>query len=363
MRVGHIDGLIDNLWEVAYDSGELAEAVTSLTISNLLGNTDQEYELIIRGRSGANNTLLGLRFNGDTGNNYGTQGLVGYDSTFAAFRDTGIAYIELSSAVLTSGNLYFGRFHIFAKSGYLRTVIGKVSEDIATTTITRIGTYGGVWSNTADEITSLTIHSTQANGLGIGTRIILLKKVSVSIGTKTGVLNVKGKVKNTWQEVYNNILTSAATSITISSLTGNTDVLYRLRIFCVGGAASSSLLKLLLNNDTGANYGMQEIYEVAGTGEASRATGMAYGYIASSGNPQNNLAILEIYIFAKSGYNRLMFCQGSVGISGAAVGVTYFNSCVWNNSADEITSIVLTGSGADGYGIGSHITLEKLVLV
>ncbi|KKM18202.1 hypothetical protein LCGC14_1668080, partial [marine sediment metagenome] len=95
------------------------------------------------------------------------------------------------------------------------------------TTIDKIASYAESWTNTADEITSLVVFADNTDGIGIGSRIILLKKVDVSSDMKTGAIEVQGEIENAWQKIYTNDLTSAAASVTISGLTGNTDVVYK----------------------------------------------------------------------------------------------------------------------------------------
>ena len=60
---------------------------------------------------------------------------------------------------------------IYAKSGYIRTVILNDVSNISGTTVSRINTAGHSWSNTADNITNMIIYNDAANGLGVGTNI------------------------------------------------------------------------------------------------------------------------------------------------------------------------------------------------
>ena len=177
MRAGKINtqGIISaDTWERIYDN-ILTEAATSLTISGLAGDTDEEYQLqarIVNGYNGSSEYRL--RPNNDTGTNYGYQYLIGSNTAATAARgtDTGI-YIGGIDAL---GNLLQDEIKLQAKSGYIRTAIQENASPISGTTITNVKLLGWSWNNTADEITSLVIVSSQTNGLGIGTQITLWRR-------------------------------------------------------------------------------------------------------------------------------------------------------------------------------------------
>lgn len=164
-------------WVKVYEA-TLTEAATSLTISNLLGDTDNEYKLearIVNGYNGAANYRI--RPNNDSGTNYGHQVINAVDSAVAAARGTATG-ILMSNASTALGDVNQDSVIIQAKSGYVRTVIHEFATKVVTTTITRLYLLGQSWNNTADQITSLVILSDRANGLGIGSRIVLWKKVA-----------------------------------------------------------------------------------------------------------------------------------------------------------------------------------------
>ncbi len=154
--------------------------VTSLTISGLTGNTDEEYILRTRiiGGNTTSNVLL-LRPNNDSGNNYGCQFLYGENTTVSVSRsiDSGIRLYASGNAL---NNLGFCSTIIYAKSGYIRTAIGKMSDKISGTTVIGVQLLGSSWNNTADEITSLVVISGQNGGIGAGSFIELFKLVQKS---------------------------------------------------------------------------------------------------------------------------------------------------------------------------------------
>lgn len=154
----------------------LPYAQTSITISGLDGDTDEEYMLICRLVNGATAaTELKLRPNNDSGSNYGYQFLRAYSTTVEANRST--SYTGTFVNYANQNNLSFSETIIYAKSGYLRTMISKQSWSIIGTTVTDIVITGNSWNNTTDNITSLVIYADQTNGLGIGTVIELYRKI------------------------------------------------------------------------------------------------------------------------------------------------------------------------------------------
>jgi hypothetical protein len=199
MKTGDITGFIDNLWQVVHDSGELAAAVTSYTISGLDGDTDEQYRLISRVVNGyAGDAYVVIQPNADAGNNYGIQDVYGVDTTVTAYRGVVPIYIlDLGTSKLSMSDTILN-----AKSGIVRTAITKYAGKVSGTTVNGIYLVGHSWNNSVDNITSLKLNGSEASCIGIGSRFILLKKVTNSVGMRTGTLDVRGTIKGAWQEVY-----------------------------------------------------------------------------------------------------------------------------------------------------------------
>jgi hypothetical protein len=333
-------------WEVAYDSGELVAAQTSLTCTGLNGDVDEEYELICRfvnnGAAGHYNLVPNAGSGG-----YGFQFLRGSNVTASAARDTtsGI-YI---GDVTNTGDISIVHLTLHSKSGYVRTGIYKSAWNIATTTVGTVDLSGFSWNNTVDNITSLSINASATDGLGIGSRVILLKKSS----TVTSSL--------TWEEVSRQTLTGASTSITISNLTGNTDVLYRLRARTVGGADSMSVRVRPNNVSTADNYGYQLLRGIDATASAVRGTTTALLNLCMCATT-GDVSLGEMLIYAKSGYVRTAIHEVTDSIATTTVTGIQIGGQSWNNTADEITSLVIFADQTNGLGIGTEIVLEKLNL-
>lgn len=366
MKTGKLESpiTVDGTMQVIYDSGELSSAQTSITISNLNGDIDEEYELIVRRKDGgATPSNLQLRLNNDSDSNYGYQQLYGQDTTAGATRNvTSRWYIDVAEVDAT-GALYFSHTKIYAKSGYIRTAVNQQTNEITTTTVKGVRLLGFSWNNTADNITQLNVIADVANGLGVGSRIILLKKVTSTSGIKTGNLSVQGKIYGVWEEIYRNELGTAATSVTISNLAGNTDVLYRLRVKQVGGSAGSQVGLRPNNDSTTDTYGYQDLSGINTTTAAERSTTRNRMWLAPQGSEANNyVGLYELLLYAKSGYLRTALNTATCGITATTVTCVQLVGNVWNETATEITSLVVLSDDTDGLGVGTEIVLERLNL-
>lgn len=499
-------GMIEGM-TVAYDSGELAAAATSITITGLNGDVDGEYELIYRLVNGyAGGLGVTIRPNNDSGSSYGNQLLYGVNTDKYAARQTNTS---INESIDGASQITFGTFKIQAKSGQQRTFIGKCARGIATTTVSVVMLRGDTWTNTADNLTSLVITADQANGLGIGSRVILLKKSATPItktweeiytktitgstvlsadkiddgttdytgyhfrfllaaatmtdvagtkmrfrftapasanvgidlayvgerdgtgwnikasptkakltfagadsktitagtsewsdwitfttdGTKDLLLSVDfGTMANNayngsfsdkywaatngaaddaapalgtegvWYFSIDRVETSSdvATSLTIPSLTGDTDVLYRLRARVVNGYNGGTYLEVRPNNDTGSNYGYQDVF---GQDTGALASRSVNGYIyAGYLDALNNITSVDLLLYAKSDYVRTGIGKTVRSVSGTTVNSIFLSGHSWNNTADEITSLVIVATQANGLGIGTTISLERLNL-
>lgn len=365
MLAGDIDAKINSTMQVIYDSGEMTSTASTVSITGLNGDADQEYYLIARivcGLAGGSSYYIRPN-NSSTTDTYGRQTLTGTLGTAAATRSTDKE--ELNFAYADDINhLTFSDVTFYVKSGYVRTAINNRADGIDGTTVTTVGIYGHSWNETSANITSLVLLGDGAGCFNTGSRLILLKKVLATgnMALSIGELDVRGVVKNTWQEIYRNEFTSTtATSITISGLKGNTDVLYRLRTRIVNGTNTASYIFLKMNADGGTNYGYQYLLGYITTVLAGRGTDTNMG-MGCIGVLKNELGSSESLIYAKSGYVRTALTKRSESVSGTTLGQTILLGFSWNNTADEITSILVSSDQVNCIGSGSIISLERLNL-
>jgi len=182
MKLGNIDPQVSidyDTTEKIFETTVTGSAVTSIDITGLSGNTDEQYMLdcnIVNGYDGG--MAVNVRCNGDSGTNYGRQELYGSSTTIGASRATSTHFF-LTGAT-SSGNVGIGTLLLHAKSGHVRTAINSRAREITGTTVTNLDAIGQSWNNTADEITSLGIETEQPEALGVGTSISLYRKVSAA---------------------------------------------------------------------------------------------------------------------------------------------------------------------------------------
>ncbi len=160
-----------------------------------------------------------------------------------------------------------------------------------------------------------------------------------------------------WYQVYQTELVSAATTLTISSLLGDSDVEYKLICRFANDYAGACEYKMRLNNDGGANqYGQQILYAGDTTVSSSKAANLdaiALGYVSA----QNHLCSHQSLIHAKSGEYRLLQGHNLRDGNANAIPSMMFRDCIWNDNSNEITSIVIYATETDGLGVGTTIEL------
>jgi len=177
MRIGqkYITGTFAaDQWVKIYEN-ILSSAATSVTISSLDGDTDEEYLLITRILNTNSTTFLICPNNDTSSGNYGLQGIRGLNSSVYAVRNTTQTGITLNYGYGDVA-IFQNKVVLYAKSGYIRTALSIQENAVIGTTVADIILLGESWNNTSSNITSLVINAVATNGLGIGTSIELWKK-------------------------------------------------------------------------------------------------------------------------------------------------------------------------------------------
>lgn len=159
-----------------------------------------------------------------------------------------------------------------------------------------------------------------------------------------------------WVQIYETTLTGAATSLTISGLAGNTDIEYRLRVRQIAGANSEDIYLRPNNDSTAGAYGYQKLYGTNTTAAATRDTSVAHILMGNSA-VSGDSTLSDVIIYAKSGYVRTCIICEAAAIVTTTIDNVYLSGAVWNNTTDEITSLVLNARQTNGLGIGTYISL------
>lgn len=170
----NVSGNIDNVWQRVY-STTLGSASTTVVIPGLDGDTDIEYKFKVMIKSavtGVSGFTVGIYFNGDTSDTYGwRRDAYGTSTSTSDNADPNIRVGELTSSTQEWLTL---EGYIQAKSGLPRTILFRSSE-VSTDdkTVTSIMYGSGSWSNTTNNLTSITFISSVVSSLDENSRFEL----------------------------------------------------------------------------------------------------------------------------------------------------------------------------------------------
>jgi hypothetical protein len=138
----------------------LGSAAASVTFSSIPG-TYTDLVLICQPASTTSSDNVGLRFNGDTGNNYSSTCLSGDGSSASSSRTTNFSYINVANIIGTTGTLggmtTISHIMNYSNSTTNKTVINRTSQNGAT--FNGVEAIVGLWRNTA-AITSIVVRQT-----------------------------------------------------------------------------------------------------------------------------------------------------------------------------------------------------------
>lgn len=362
MNFGNLSGLINGTEQIVFDYEVTGSAVSSIDTGNILnGDVDGWYTVIIMaigGTSGVNQNYTAIRFNGDTSTNYGTRGFLASNTSLSNQSGTGDPAIFLGYQAFQQNNISFGVAKVYAKSGAVRLVNSIYASGITGTTVSGIQSHGGVWNNTASNITSMQFYGHTSGTFGIGTRVIILKSNNFTGGMPTGVITTP-YINGAWIEIDSNILGASASSVTFSGLSGNTDQIYMISQM-IKAKTSSQYSVFRFNGDTStSNYGLQQIrgQSTSLTAERRSSDGFLYNNIGGTG--AGSYYQLNTILFAKSGFQRVTLSNSATGISGTTVDSIGVNGGTWINTANELTTILCYPTAGE-FDIGSQFKLYAL---
>lgn len=172
----NVSGNYNKLWEKLDSIIVSGSPVSTINFTSLLGDTDLVYKInanVIPTSSATGDILI--RFNNDTGNNYGDNvlqnsrvgGVIG--ATNSAQSGMGkAASVHLQGAYNTMYNII-----IFAESGAVRTamieILMRAGEAVSTVPEVNAQVHS-MWTNTSSEITSIQMTSTSGTYIDVGSK-------------------------------------------------------------------------------------------------------------------------------------------------------------------------------------------------
>ncbi len=152
---------------------DVTSATTSVNITGLDGDNDLDYIVITRIVNGNPNMDYFLQLNSDTNSgNYGKRAMAHTDGTayINNFSNSEMGLYAGGHGSAGSNGISFSKLEIYAKSGTMRFSIYRSGHFTSTTSWSNHAGYGW-WTNTASNITSMTLTTNVANAIGAGSHI------------------------------------------------------------------------------------------------------------------------------------------------------------------------------------------------
>ncbi len=227
--------------------------------------------------------------------------------------------------------------------------------DLTASTISASGhyTFAGITQPTAAP--GRVYYDASAKKLRLSTGTLTTDWVDLSTGGASGAWSGFGGGGTQWVKIYNEDVTTNKTSITVPGLSGDSDVAYKIIARFVNTTGFNNNYLVKPNNDTNTgNYGFQMVYGSGVNAIAERFLTNGGLYLGYSYASAGDIGTSEATLLAKSGQGRVMQTNWS-NATGNSIGYNYLVSSVWNNTASNITSLVIDGTVANAIGAGSHI--------
>jgi hypothetical protein len=277
------------------------------TVSGLKGDQFDYSFIMFCDSSGGGDNDVYVRANGDSGANYeerqmwgsGTAKGMGYTTTRTGFQ--------------------FGNFTKNASSRN-SLGIGLITGDSSQDRICKqlmcqgqpaVSQAFNVWNNNVDELTSLEFYGV-ANA-SYKWHIVVFETPKVGNG-------------DNWELIKTLSWSSASDEKSVTGLKGDIDIQY-----LIDWESTSGEIVTEINNDSGANYILQQVQNTGSTFQADRATGLT-----SADLRVNSQSILN----AETGSKRTIFSIAQTDNISAAK--QYVQAYWYNNTATEITSLYFT---------------------
>lgn len=210
----------------------------------------------------------------------------------------------------------------------------------------------------ADKIAAGTITANKLN-------ISQLDAISANIGTlSVGTITTGITLDASWRKVYDNTLTSNATSVTLSGLSGNTDLHYYISAKWVKNGGTTSNFGIQCNGDTGvSNYGWFTFYGPGGGLNTESYNDNDWFMLwAGRADTDGYVSHGHGYLQAESGYTRTFIGQfmREINPAGSMHSLYSMGDCWWNTAA-EITSLKFLSEAATALKIGTRIEVWRRV--
>jgi len=159
-----------------------------------------------------------------------------------------------------------------------------------------------------------------------------------------------GGIYEGWELIADVVLTTAASSITISGLDGDRDEIYLFVCYWKGSPTAAWNLFDLQPNNVSLNLNTQYLI---GDGTSLSAGTLSVIRLGGPYDTEEDFCVCMFY--AKSGKQRRCVWARSVRTTIIEV----LNAGLWNNTTDNITSFVIVSSTTNGMAAGTRVLLFR----
>jgi hypothetical protein len=156
------------------------------------------------------------------------------------------------------------------------------------------------------------------------------------------------------QLVHEKQFEANATDYDVTNLDGDVDMEYFIIVKIVNQSGGAANYSIRLNNDSGTNYGFNEIHGSGGSAGSSEGTGQTALGIGKSSN-DGRRSFFQGWMYAKSGDLRYLSGVHTRDINGDDIDEVRTEVGTWVNTTDKITSLRFHSDAANGLGIGTRI--------
>lgn len=141
--------------------------------SGLNGDTDRRYLIVSKVVANGSTGQYFLRPNNDSGSNYSVRVLSGYGAT--DLENVRYSWTGFDIGYTGDANLSFNQLELYAKSGTNRMALSTFTRINSTPLTQSTGTYGGLWIDSANNITSISVNAPSGGNFGVGSCVELWK--------------------------------------------------------------------------------------------------------------------------------------------------------------------------------------------
>jgi hypothetical protein len=311
----------------------LSSAGDTITVTGL-STANYPYLMILQHNMNDGAVRTGLRFNGDTGNNYCHRRQVNGGST-ATNTSTNRIVPDTDMDVSDYTVNYFINNSDQEKLGICSRV--HQSGSGSGNAPEREEIYAK-WSNTSDSVTSVTSINTETGSFDTGSEIVVL-----------GAGATGGGATSAWQELAD-VTTSSAGDVDTGTFTAKKYLW--VQINSLGNGAVNNRMRF--NNDSSGNYA----YRVSGNGGSDSAVTTPSGIPFGNGNSQDpDNAFDNFFIINVAAKEKLVTGETITDEGTGAGNAPQRNEIVakWDNTSAQINRINLVNTGSGNHSAGSTI--------